>query len=207
MSQTSLWQNDPQNTAIAELSSALYEREIQLLSTATFNAVMPIQAKLKSLPYYVQRAAYKLIHAHSPLDFDIQNASWSAKQSSKLPLVGQDVDLISQWYTPESLTLGLVIPILENTQTKQRIHLDSIDRIDAQNNRIHSNYYGWFDVRTTLARESSTIQLMKPSKRIMSAACCGHQWGDNGRQLVSPLSLRELLLTTNINWRNFKKLI
>ena len=49
------------------------------------------------------------------------------------------------------------------------------------------------------------VNLLKPTKKVMSAACAGHRWKDGQKlQPIMP-SLRELLLSCTINWRNFKQ--
>ena len=72
--QVSLWQEEQQSNQFAELCSALYERELQRLALIETNNASAIQSKLKSLPYYVQKAAHEMISEarQAPLDLDTQ---------------------------------------------------------------------------------------------------------------------------------------
>lgn len=47
-------------------------------------------------------------------------------------------------------------------------------------------------------------QLLKPSKTFLTAAVCGHCWNYRGKTSPRRLSLRELLLSTSINWQHYK---
>ncbi|MFD2168044.1 hypothetical protein ACFSJY_17445 [Thalassotalea euphylliae] len=196
--QSSLWQSQQQSSSYAELCNALYERELLLLSTLSTDNPNAIQSRLKSLPYYVQKTAHAMVNAQTPLELDSQNATWSTKQSRSMPLTGQSSDEIWQWYQSNPLSLGLVIPIKES----DRIVLDCIDRIDADKKRFRTNVHGWFSPESMA---SSDTQLLKPTKKVMMAGCAGHQWqGSSPSRPVLP-SLRELLLSCSINWRNLKK--
>jgi len=220
MSQTSLWQTEQQNNDYAEVCNALYERELNQLVNADLATVTAIQSRLKSLPHYIKLTAYSMLQvqqqsqhhktARIPIILDHQNAHWSAKQSKTMPLVNQEFEEVWQWYQSFSIPLGLVIPVWVG----ERILLDSIDRVDNEQQRLRSNAFGWFDansVQKTLFQQQSTeieqpIQLLKPSKKVMSAACAGHRWQNNTPSLPVLLTLRELLLSCNINWYNFKKI-
>ena len=108
-------------------------------------------------------------------------------------------------YLTDKLALGLVVPILN----AQYINLDCIDRIDSENNRFHTNTSGWFSLLPGSNEHSkSKVELLKPNKKVMLAACAGHCWQDNASNTkLRPvmLGLRELLLSCAINWKDFKQ--
>ncbi len=198
--QTSLWQGDYQSADFAELCNALYERELRQLSVLPVSSVQAIQGRIKSLPHYIKRTAYSMLQAQTPLALDVQNASWSAKQSVQVPLSGQELDSVNKWYQSIRLNHGLVVPIA----TASTILLDSIDRVDNDKQRFRTNAHGWFYLEQN-DKNQTNIQLLKPNKKVMTAACCGHSWLNNHRANPSIPSLRELLLSCAINWRNFKQ--
>jgi hypothetical protein len=45
--------------------------------------------------------------------------------------------------------------------------------------------------------------LLKPTKTIMASACSGHAWNFKSRVSPRALSIREMRLSTQINWKNF----
>lgn len=200
--QVSFWQEQEQLPELAELCCALYERELKAISSINNAALASLQGRIKSLPYYVKRTAYLMAQCRSPLSLDLHNATWSAKQLGKMPITGQDSLTVNNWYLTITLTPGLVVPIALQTH----IVLDSIDRIDHEKKRLRTNSHGWFDL--SLMEESKSIpRLLKPNKRVMTAACTGHAWlNDNKTNPIIP-SLRELLLSCTIDWRNFKRAI
>ena len=198
--QTSLWQEEYPSADFAELCNALYERELRQLSEFTTSSVPAIQGRLKSLPHYIKRTAYSMLQAKTPLTIDVQNASWSAKQGLHMPLSGQDLASVNQWYLSIHLHHGLVVPIA----TTSTILLDSVDRIDIEKQRFRTNVHGWFCLSAD-SNDNTNGQLLKPNKKVMAAACSGHSWlNDHKANPVIP-SLRELLLSCAINWRNFKQ--
>jgi len=209
MPQTSLWQTSQSSTNYAEVCNALYERELNNLVNADLSNIKSMQNRLKSLPHYIKRTAYLMTQAQTPLMLDSQNAHWSANQSKNMSLKGQKEDQVWQWYQSFTIPLGLVVPVWIN----DRVLLDSIDRIDNINKRIRTNAFGWFEQNTiqkilfqaddTLA--SQRVQLLKPTKKIMMSACAGHRWKNQAPRHPILLSLRELLLSCDINWQNFKK--
>jgi hypothetical protein len=210
MTQASLWQTYSISPAYAELCNALYERELAQLAQAELMTKQTIQSRLKSLPYYIKRTSDAMLRAKTPLILDIQNASWSCKQTTKMPLQQQSIAQVWQWYQHHKIPLGLVIAV----NIGDRIVLDSIDRIDSQKQCIRSNTFGWFDQKhvekylpTATNRDiEHKIQLLKPTKKVMMAACAGHRWNNNMKASPQPLALRDLLLSCAINWTNFKKL-
>jgi hypothetical protein len=222
MSQTSLWQTNQQNNDFAEICNALYERELRVLANSDFTSAQSLQARLKSLTYYINRTAYLMTQVKtqgiSPLTLDIQNASWSAKQATQLSLSGQTDQDIYSWYLTHKLPLGLVVPILQG----EHVILDSIDRVDSNNKQLRTNASGWFEFviegsvikanSTTYSTNASVLKLLKPNKKVMLAACTGHCWQNtvnakSNRIKLRPsiLSLRELLLSCAINWKDFKQ--
>jgi len=228
VTQSLLWQSAQQSSDFAELCNALYERELITLARNECLALASLQGRIKSLPHYVKRTAFALLKAQTPLELDIQNASWSAKQVATSPEISQLSaydKTISAWYKSQQLVHGLVVPIGLNGH----IVLDCIDRIDLEKQRFRTNVYGWFYLTDNdtvsgagnseknegdrASEENSEaesevtrhkVNLLKPTKKVMSAACAGHRW-KNGQKLqpIMP-SLRELLLSCTINWRNFK---
>lgn len=212
MSQSSLWQIQTDTGNFAELCNGLYQREISSIANEEFSSAQAVQLRLKSLPYYISRTAHAMTHVvqqdKSPLILDYQNASWSAKQSNKLPSSAQgkreEQQKIIDWYLQKSISVGLVVPVL----LTDRIILDCIDRIDLEKYRLRTNVSGWFSLscdEVPLSKLNVNKYLLKPNKKIMTAACTGHCWqGTSKLQPVIP-SLRELLLSCSINWNDFKK--
>ncbi|MCW8863943.1 MAG: hypothetical protein OQK09_08690 [Colwellia sp.] len=217
MTQSSLWQDNKQNNDFAEICNALYERELRLLANIEVTSVQSVQGRLKSLPYYINRTASMMIRVNelgnSPLTLDVQNASWSAKQASHLPLAGEDNHVIHAWYTEllnkaDKSLLGLVVPVL----AEDHIIIDCIDGVDAEKNRLRTNVSGWLSL--TSAEEKATDakparRLLKPNKKVMLAACAGHRWQSCQSKKLRPIipSLRELLLSCSINWQNFHQVL
>ena len=202
--QSSLWKTEQQSSNFAELSTALYERELNMLANIENVSVAYVQGRLKSLPYYIKRTAHLMMTCDTPLDLDIQNASWSAKQSAKMPITDQTQSVVNKWYAHIKLQHGLVVPILHDTH----IALDCIDRIDEENHRFRTNIHGWFyysECENDLTGKNLNYTLLKPNKKVMTAACSGHSWVNNHRSIPVMPSLRELLLSCTIYWRNFKQ--
>jgi hypothetical protein len=200
-----------QKDDFAELCNALYEREVHLLANTEMTSIQYMQGRLKSLPYYINKTANLMTQVneqgHSPLTLDIQNATWSAKQASKLSVLSQSEEDVLSWYTrlisqTNKASLGLVVPILK----ADHIVLDSIDRIDAEKKRIRTNVSGWFSLIETNVDHS--LSLLKPTKKVMLSACAGHRWQDRMKAIkLRPVipSLRELLISCAIDWQNFKQ--
>jgi len=201
--QASLWKREQPSSNFAELCNALYERELHTLANMNGASVNVIQNRLKSLPYYIQRTARLMLQCTSPMTLDVQNASWSAKQLTKIPLTNQDSHTINQWYAGIVLTHGLVVPIAH----ADHIVLDCIDRVDINNDRFRTNAHGWFSFVDSGSNNDKPYTLLKPNKRIMAAACAGHCWVNNHKSIPVMPTLRELLLSCTINWRNFKESI
>lgn len=214
MSESSLWSLPSDSVNFAELCNALYQREIGRIAKGHFTSHQAIQARLKGLTYYVTRTAHAMIEVvakkHSPLSLDIQNASWSAKQSNKMPSVlhnniEEQLNTLS-WYLHSEINVGLVVPVM----LSDHVILDCVDRIDIDNNRLHTNLGGWFSLISanslnTRDKKASVKFLLKPTRSIMASACAGHCWQRDIKQLPIIPSLRELLLSCAINWKNLKK--
>lgn len=218
MSQSSLWQIQSDSSVFAELCNGLYQREIAILAKGDFSSAQAVQARLQSLSYYITRTAHAMTQVvtqgQTPLLLDSQNASWSAKQSKQMPVTGQETEQeaekIINWYLHKDIYVGLVVPVL----LVDHIIIDCIDRIDIDGKRIRTNVGGWFSLTKEAYKESTPLdsfiqgsnkRLLKPNRKIMSAACAGHCWQRNTKQLPIIPSLRELLLSCSINWKNFKK--
>ncbi|WP_404342791.1 hypothetical protein [Pseudoalteromonas mariniglutinosa] len=197
LQQADIWQTDAQRVLYAQLCNAFYAREIKRL------VAEPDAARLKrllvSLPYYIERAATRIVNNHTPMQLDAQNGSWLAKQknSPPEPVTSDSLSFYSQY-----AKLGLIVPVLLNDSQRQRVRIDSIDQVG--DNKIHCNELGWFNI-SGQAEQDQQAFLLKPNKAIMIAACCGHQWQCNKRLSPNILSLREMLLASNINWRNLKR--
>ncbi|MGB0936482.1 MAG: hypothetical protein ACPGTQ_03440 [Colwellia sp.] len=215
MTQTSLWQEKINENDFAELCNGLYEREIRALAMQENADVRVIQGRLKSLNHYVSRTAHVMLNIEekglTPLILDVQNASWSAKQSQSQPAFAQSEEEIENWYTSlvqekgGSIT-GLVVPLLVNGQ----ITLDSIDRVDSEKTRVRTNVAGWFSpLKSKYSEKNPEIELVKANKKVMIAACAGHRWQNKGSTSnhravkLRPTipTLRELLLSCAINWK------
>ncbi|ALO34000.1 hypothetical protein CMT41_04125 [Colwellia sp. MT41] len=212
MTQSSFWQTHTETGDFAELCNGLYQREIGLIAKGDYANAQAVQARLQSLPYYINRTAHAMIEVIyqglSPLQLDSQNATWSAKQNTKIPLSGQETPQerakVFTWYLQEDISVGLAVPVL----LVDHIIIDCIDRIDVDKQRLRTNVAGWFSLTAfNSANEDKGVgkQLLKPNKKIMVSACAGHYWQRNSRQVPIIPSLRELLLSCSINWKNFKK--
>ncbi|RUO77377.1 hypothetical protein [Idiomarina seosinensis] len=204
--QADIFQPIAQHGDFAELCVALYERELNQLAQVDDMPAAALQRRLASLPFYIQRAAHGCIRVaeESPLTLDVQNASWQAPQASKCPTTSSTASAAKtqhQWFEKHA-ALGLVVPVAYQTAELKTIFLDSIDRVDTKYNRVHLNYRGWFTFSGE--GESSAETLLKPNKRVMTAASCGHQWNHKSRINPRTLTLRELLLVATLDWKKFQ---
>lgn len=199
--QPQLWQNDTNNLVFADLCNALYERELKKL--ATESNLSNLQRRISSLSYYIKRASERIIDFGSPLNLDSQNASWLYRQPTTCPAPKQKAADISKFYQNQH-NIGLVVPIYLAKKGEERLILDSIDGL--KDGRIHTNEHGWFNVQgDSLDENNAHCRLLKPTKVTMTCACSGHRWSNQKRTSARALSLREMLLATNINWKNFAK--
>jgi len=195
--QAEIWQTDAERALYAQLCNAFYAREIPRLVDE------PDAARLKrllaSLPYYIERLAMRIVSGDAPLQLDSQNGSWLEKQKASPPVYSKEDS--KNFYTKYAKR-GLIVPVLINDEQCTRVRIDSLDQVS--DNKVHCNELGWFDVSGE-SLEHIPAQILKPSKLVMTAACCGHQWQYNKRITPKRLSLREMLLASNINWRNLKR--
>ncbi|MBU2919106.1 MAG: hypothetical protein ACJAZB_001722 [Psychrosphaera sp.] len=206
--QTFLWQNRTGQQIFAELSNALYERELMRLSQDADISAEALKKRLGSMAFYIKKAAEHISELYTPLDLDSQNGSWISAQSVKPHSIKAQPDKTRIFYL-EHAKMALVVPISVSHYGIEQIVLDTIDEIDLDNDQIHCNEHGWFTLSGHEQSKSTiyTKSLLKPSKAIMAAACCGHQWLNQRRTSPRLLSLREMLLASRINWRQFSKLL
>jgi hypothetical protein len=206
--QVNIFSDDLRQLHFAELCNALYERELNHLSQAKFSNISLLQRQIGGLKHHIKRAAYNLLQDHTLLELDIHNASWQAKQGAKCPAKLLDFDKTLAWYH-RPLELGVCAAVHVSELGTQHIELDSIDRIDLDAAKLHLNKFGWFSLDgQSLANQTEAkavkTQLLKPTKGIFIAACCGHSWNHKGRTQPRLLSLRELMLSFSINWQTFR---
>lgn len=203
--QPHFWQVSGQNQTYTELCNALYERELLRLSKMTEAELPQLPRQLASLPFYIRKAAQRILKVQSPLLLDSQNASWFAPQAASCPLNRQRPDQIARFFE-KAAKPGILVPVYQEQLGVERIVLDSVDEVDHQGQRLHCNQHGWFAFAgTPLSPENADNFLLQPVKVVMTACCCGHQWSNQKRTSPRVLSLRELLLTTGLNWKNFAK--
>ncbi|MBQ4831964.1 hypothetical protein J8L70_01795 [Pseudoalteromonas sp. MMG010] len=195
--QSEIWQTDLQKVVYAHLCNAFYQREVQRLVAEP--SPERLRRQLKSLPFYIERAASLVVNGGSPLELDAQNGTWLAKQK---PTVPQSEPQTNYAFFSVYAKVGLIIPVLINAYGLVKIKLDCVDQI--ADNQIHCNELGWFDYQG-ISLEQQPFFALKPNKSLMAAGCCGHQWQHTKRCSPRVLSLREMLLATNINWRNLKQ--
>lgn len=206
--QTFLWQQRPNQQLFAELCNAFYERELARLSSDGQLDLLLLQKRLAALPYYIKKAAEHICDLNTPLELDPQNGSWIAPQSTKPFSTKADQEKTKSFYSRYA-QMALVTPISVLHSGIEQVVLDSIDEIDVQGERLHCNEHGWFDFNGGYNESTAVLTktLLKPTKATMSAACCGHQWLNQRRTSPRLLSLREMLLATRVNWRQFSKLV
>lgn len=205
--QVDIFSPNMQQRHFAELCNALYERELHALSKKAPNSISLLQRRLSGLPYHIKNAAEYLLNNAAPIAVDVHNGSWQAKQAAKALITRHDAEKSIAWYASQS-KMGLPVPLYINEMGQESIELDSIDRIDLAEHRVHLNKHGWFqfsgeqELLTPIAHNQKV--LLKPTKATLTAACCGHTWNHKGRSTPRALSLRELLLSTKINWSQFR---
>ncbi|MBQ4839073.1 MULTISPECIES: hypothetical protein [Pseudoalteromonas] len=194
--QTTIWQDEASRLVFAELVNVFYTREINTLS----NESDPGRLKrlLASLPYYVERAATHIVLGEVPLQLDSHNGCWVASQK-KIP--SQEQTVVQRYYEQHA-EVGLVVPVMLTVEHETRLCIDMIDQIKPS--QIHCNQYGWFELSGS-GEEDKNASLLKPSKALMTAACCGHRWQYHKIATPRLLGLREMLLASSINWRNVTK--
>ena len=183
----------------AELCNALYQRECQNLAESSSSQINLLKRKLKFLPQLVQECAHSLLNNNAPLEIDYHNASYQNKQAANCPSAKQTTGQIAQYYS-KFPDIGRVLPVEVKTIDGYHFELDSVDRVDEESNLLHVNKHGWFHPDGQPQQANNTIRLVKPTKAIMQAACCGHQWRWKGKGIPRALSLRELKLSFHIQW-------
>ncbi|GAC18139.1 hypothetical protein [Paraglaciecola arctica] len=207
--QVDIFSDDQRQLHYAELCNALYERELASLSQQKITNISLLQRKIAGLRHHVKRAAYSLLEQQSPLQVDIHNASWQAKQAAKCMANNYDTQKTQQWFS-SNIQIGSSIAIHVKQLGSEHIELDSIDRIERTTQRLHTNKFGWFKIDGEFAEENYrqsdvlSLRLLKPTKAILTAACCGHKWVHKGKGQQRALSIRELLLSLSINWKTFR---
>lgn len=187
-----------------EICNALYERELLVLSQSSGRQLTLLQSRLAALPHRIQRAAHYLSRHNTPLTVDSHNGSWHYKQAGRCPANKTEPEITRKWFS-ENAAYGLAVPVRLQRYDEEHVELDSIDRVQFENEMLHTNKYGWFtfDGVSQANNRDTEFTLVKPTKAIMAAACCGHRWNHKGKLAPRTLSLRELLLSTTINWKKF----
>lgn len=202
-----------------EICTALYERELLNLAHSGPSNVSILRRRLAGLPHHIRSVARFLVANSSPLAVDAHNGSWFIKQPTKCPGSTQKSEMKQQWYI-ENADYGLVLPLRITTVEGTHLELDSIDMVDQKRSTLHTNKHGWFhfsgdtmhpiengsNSSSLLENETNTFvqkQLLKPTTAIMASACSGHFWRNRAKVLPRALSLREMRLSTQINWKNF----
>ena len=193
-----------QSPYFAELSNALYERELQALANSAITDPSLLKRKLKGLSHHIKNATMHLLEGTAPIEVDVHNGSWQSKQSGKCPLSSQSPDKTLIWYSKQ-VKAGHIVPVYVEHLGEQHIELDCVDMLSSD--RLHLNKFGWFSKTGEyfeIVPKQARYLLLKPTKSILSAACAGHRWGANGKISPRALSLREILLSTEINWKIFR---
>ncbi len=202
--QTNIFNLSSKYPNFAELSNALYERELQVLASSKITDPDLLKRKLKGLSHHVKNATMNLLSGNAPIEVDVHNGSWQAKQSAKCPLSSQTPDKTLQWYS-QVVQQASIVPVYVEVLGEQHIELDCVDIMSSD--RLHLNKFGWFSKTGEyfdIVPKQAKYRLLKPTKSIMVAACAGHRWTPKGRTMPRALSLRELLLSTEINWKSFQ---
>ena len=208
--QTSIFQGSDQQLEYAELCAALFEATLTDIAKQDNLDTVRIQRKLAGLSYHVKNTAFKLLTVANPLRVDIYNASWQYKQARKCPAKTTLLQETSEWYRKNACH-GLPVPILVMDYEQMYLELDSIDILHLNDDKIHLNKHEWMSLQAEdespaaiTSKQQQLRIIQKPSKAIMTAACCGHRWTHKGVTHPKKLTLRELLLSTTINWKNYK---
>lgn len=195
--QTDLLVKGENHVAYIELCNAFYAREVVRLSRESDHK--RLRRLLASLPYYIERASEHILRGNSPLQLDGQNGCWIAKQSNKFPCLDKEKN--NRFYAKKSFP-GFILPLAVHHDGELVIKIDCLDQV--YKDKIHCNEHGWFDL-SGQALDNQTAYILKPTKSVMTAACCGHRWRQGKRATPRLLSLREMLLAARINWLNFTK--
>ena len=215
----SINEQTPQSDIFAELSeqrlfadvcNALYERELMSLAMQSSGQSSLLKRRLGGLTHHVKRAAEYLVANPTPLEVDSHNASWQFKQALKCPAKIDTPEATQAWFSQKA-TVGLPVCVRVKQLDHEHLELDCVDKIQPENQTLHLNRFGWFSFDGAVVDDTSLhtnavdsdVHLLKPCKRTMTAACSGHCWNHKGKLSPRALSLRELLLSTLINWKTF----
>lgn len=209
--QTNIFNLAEQYPNVAELCNALYERELVSLASSNITDPVLLKRKLSGLSYHIKNAAEFLINEPTPIEVDVHNGTWKSKQAAKCPatkLVAStdEIGKAERWFTQHHYH-GAVVCVYVNDYGNEYIELDSIDMIPSPATKLHTNKNDWFALNGESLADTKnhvTRRLVKPNKAVLSAACSGHVWNSKGKSTPRALSLRELLLSTNINWKTFR---
>lgn len=206
-----------------EICTALYEREIISLAHGELKNLSLLKRRMGGLPYHVKAIARYMVNNQTssnptPLEVDTHNGSWFAKQAAKCPGLNylDDAEKRRTWYKKHA-AYGLIVPVLVLSIEGSHIELDSIDMVNQDNTQLHLNKNGWFcnsgdripsntsvnDDTNSCALSVENKILLKPTKAIMTSACCGHTWSFKSKRSPRALTLREMRLSTQIQWKDF----
>lgn len=204
--QVDIFANDAHQRQYAELCNALYERELMSLAQGASANASLLKRRLSGLSHHIKRAAEFLANNNAPIAVDTHNASWQSKQAAKCMVNKISEEKTINWFQ-KNLKVGIAIPVYLNHLGLESLELDSIDRVEMDNQKLHVNKHGWFYFNGLAAEDKPAVNIKKrvvqPTKSAIAAACCGHSWNHKGRSQPRALSLRELLLSTTINWKTF----
>lgn len=204
--QVDIFSTDQHQLEFAELCNALYERELLALSQRNISNASLLKRRLAGLSHHIKRAAEQLLTNSSPINVDVHNGSWQSKQAGKCIADKISAEKNHSWFHQHA-KMGIPVPVYSMDLGIEKLELDSIDKIEHKSQELHLNKHGWFsfDGEPLDAKQShyATKRLLLPNKTTMSAACSGHTWNHKGKAQPRTLSLRELLLSTTINWKKF----
>jgi hypothetical protein len=209
-SQSDIFAELSEQRLFADVCNALYERELMTLAMQGPGQSSLLKRRLGGLTHHVKRAAEYLVSNPTPLDVDTHNGSWQSKQASKCPGKSEQLESTFSWFNKKA-TVGLPVCVHVRHMDHEHLELDCVDRIQLENQTIHLNRFGWFSFDGSFVDESpsssieeySELLLLKPDKKTMIAACSGHCWNHKGKLSPRALTLRELLLSTLIDWKTF----
>lgn len=215
-SQTTIFSGgSPRQAFYAELCNALYDKSVLELAELPNLDAKTLQKRLISLTYHINLAAEKLLNCNSPLELDVYNGSWQNPQSNHCN-VDKTTPVDTTKWLEKHLAIGLNLPVYVAKKRTEYIELDAVDKIDVENQKVRLNKHGWFHFDGTPASVQNPKcddekyrqrRLLKPNKALLTAASCGHCWNyKGGKTTPRRLSLRELLLSADINWKTYRLL-
>lgn len=208
--QTDIFTQISEQPLFADVCNALYERELMTLAMQGPGQLSLMKRKLGGLSHHVKRAAEYLVTNPTPLKVDAHNGAWQAKQAAKSPALAIEHQDVHDWFAQKA-SIGLPVCVVVTNLDHQHLELDCVDRIQDENQTLHLNRFGWFsydgayvdDSTSADAVEATELRLVLPNKKTMAAACSGHCWNHKGKLSPRTLTLRELLLSTLIDWKTF----